>query len=260
MCKGCGFVGSIDKKINIGIKPSEITTGLNSIFRLTEEQSLLLKKEFEERAKQEAEKMSLQLSKTLDNVISKIDETGWTLPTQMALYPINVLGRTDKIKDVNEFFYWYFTENENYNFKKLIEDILDTKIDEKYKRAVDECVYAYYNSKYIICSITLLTVIEGILSRFYPDKTNTKMMKVCQKQVDTIDGNKDIIKKYVWISYNNFIRKLYKKSNFDSEEPSFINRHWILHGRSEYNLTDIDCIRLFNAVSSICCIVGMEGK
>lgn len=242
------------------LKSNEILKVSNDSLKLTEEQTLELQKKFKKNAKKESEKMSLQMSKTLDNVVKKIDGIGWTLPPEMAIYPINVLGRTDKIKDVNEFFYWYFTANESYNFKGLIKNILNSKIDKKYKIAIEECFYAYENHKYIICSITLLTVIEGILSSFYPDKTNIKMMKVCQKQVDTIDGNKDIIQKYIWISYNNFIRKLYERSSFDSEEPSFINRHWILHGRSEYNLTEIDCIRLFNAISSICCIVDSEEK
>ena len=228
--------------------------------KLSEEQILKIQKVFNENAKKKAEEMSTQFSKTLENVIRKIDETGWTLPTEMAIYPINVLGQTNEIKDVNKFFHWYFTENENYNFKGLINSILNSKIDEKYKITVKECLYAYENQKYIIASVTLITIIEGILSNFYPDKTNIKMMKVCQGQVDLKQEDDDIIQKYIWISYNNFIKKLYQKSDFNSEEPSFINRHWLLHGRSQFNLTDIDCLRLFNAVSSICCIVDKETR
>lgn len=228
------------------------------ISKLSEEQLSKIQSNLKEKVKKGAEEMSEQFSRTLDNVITKIDETGWTLPTEMAIYPINVLGQTSEIKDINQFFYWYFTENERYNFVGLVDGILSSNIDEKFKTTIKECVFAYENKKYIITSITLITVIEGILSRFYPDKTNVRMMKVCQIQVDKIEEKNSIIEKYVWLSYNNFVRKLYEKSDFSNTEPSFINRHWLLHGRSEYNLTEIDCLRLFNAVSSICSIVNKE--
>ncbi|TMN21852.1 hypothetical protein [Lentibacillus cibarius] len=234
-------------------------TEVNDIHsKLSEEQLSKIQTNFKEKVKKDAEEMSEQFSRTLDNVITKIDETGWTLPIEMAIYPINVLGQTSEIKDINQFFYWYFTENERYNFVGLVDGILSSTIDEKFKTAIKECVFSYENKKYIITSITLITVIEGILSSFYPDKTNVRMMKVCQIQVDKIEGNKSVIEKYVWLSYNNFVRKLYEKSDFNNTEPSSINRHWLLHGRSEYNLTEIDCLRLFNAVSSICSIVNKE--
>ncbi|MDM5332873.1 hypothetical protein QUF56_06490 [Ureibacillus composti] len=232
---------------------------INDIFsKLTEEQRFKIQADFKEKVKKDAEEMSEQFSKTLNNVITKIDETGWTLPTEMAIYPIKVLGQTNEIKDINQFFHFYFTVDESRNFKGLVEGILSSKIDEKFKTAIKECVFAYESKKYIITSITLITVIEGILSKFYPDKTNVRMMKVCQTQVDSIEEKNSIIEKHIWHSYNNFVRKLYEKSDFSNAEPSFINRHWLLHGRSEYNLTEIDCLRLFNAVSSICSIVNKE--
>ena len=45
-----------------------------------------------------------------------------TLPTEMA-NSINKLGQTNEIKDINKFFNWYFTENENFNFKQLVNGI-----------------------------------------------------------------------------------------------------------------------------------------
>ncbi len=126
----------------------------------------------------------------------------------MAIYPFKILGSTDEIQDIDKFFYEYFTRNENYHLKGLISGILDSKIDGKYKRGIEECTFAHENEKYIIASVTLLTIVEGILSSFEPDKTNIRMMKVCQTQVDMTSTSTEILEKYIWISYSNFIRKL----------------------------------------------------
>lgn len=101
-----------------------------------------------------------------------------------------------------------------------------------------------------------MAVIEGILSTFWEDKKNIRMMQVCQAKVDKLANEAEhIIKKYIWISYNKFISKLYEKNDFSKDELGFINRHWLLHGRSAYKIEELDCLRLFNAVSSICVIV-----
>ena len=78
--------------------------------------------------------------------------------------------------------------------------------------------------------------------------------------VDNFPAEGSTIEKHVWISYNTFIRKLYEKSDFNANEPDVINRHWLLHGRSDYEQTELDCIRLFNAVQSLCMVVNQEAK
>lgn len=213
----------------------------------------ILKSDIENNAK----RMQSDFSAVLDNVISKLDDTGWTLPPEMSIYPIKILGSTNKIKNIDKFFCEYFTINEEMNFKKLTTNILNSHIEEKYKIAIRECIFAYQKDNFIIASITLLTVIEGILSNFDSDKSNIRMMKVCQQQVDNVT-EEDLIKRKMWVSYRNFITKLYAKSDFNLDEPSFINRHWLLHGRSEYNLFKGDCLKLFNAVSTIVSIVDSD--
>ena len=147
----------------------------------------------------------------------------------------------------------YLTEEQQYTLLEAIEDGL--------KKVVDECRFAFENKKFAICADSLVSVIEGILSTFWDDKTNIRMMKICQAKVDELADEKEhITKKYIWVSYNKFIRKLYEKNDFTADEPSFINRHWLLHGRSAYEIEEIDCLRLFNAVSSLCVIVRSESK
>lgn len=120
--------------------------------------------------------------------------------------------------------------------------------------------YSFYVGNGIINEVIVLSVIEGILSEFSDDKQDVRMMKVCQKKVDTFPSTGSTIQKHIWISYNNFIRNLYQKSDFSADEPETINRHWLLHGRSDFEIDEMDCIRLFNAVQSLCLIVKAEAK
>lgn len=123
-----------------------------------------------------------------------------------------------------------------------------------------ECWIAFQNDLFAICATSLMSVIEGILSEFSDDKQDIRMMRICQKQVDSSPANEETIAKHVWISYNKFIRSLYQKSDFTSNEPDEINRHWLLHGRSDFEIEELDCIRLFNAVQSLCMIVNKQNE
>lgn len=215
----------------------------------------------QEHIKKQTEQSMIEFDKTLLTVVDKLEVCGWTLPTELGIYAVNVIGNTDKISDLDKFLIWYFTENEYDHFNNMLVGIAASPIGAGIKRLVDECNFAYKNQKYAICADSLVSAIEGILSTFWDDKTNIRMMKICQAKVDELANEKEhIIKKYIWVSYNKFIRKLYEKNDFTSDEPNFINRHWLLHGRSAFEIEEIDCLRLFNAVSSLCVIVKSESE
>ena len=228
---------------------------------LTKEQMEKVAVVIQERIKKQTKQSMIEYDKTLSTVVDKLEACGWTLPTELGIYAVNVIGNTDGITNIDKFLLWYFTENEYEHFNNMLNSILEAPIEDGLKKVVDECRFAFENKKFAICADSLVSVIEGILSTFWDDKTNIRMMKICQAKVDELADEKEhITKKYVWVSYNKFIRKLYEKNDFTADEPSFINRHWLLHGRSAYEIEEIDCLRLFNAVSSLCVIVRSESK
>ena len=228
---------------------------------LTKEQIEKVTVAMQEHIKVQTEQSMIEYDKTLAIVVDKLETCGWTLPTELGIYAINVIGKTNEIYDIEKFLLWYFTENEYEHFQNMIRGILVAPIGDGLKKLTKECYFAFENKKYAICADSLVAIIEGILSTFCDDKTNIRMMKICQSKVDELANEKEhITKKYIWVSYNKFIRKLYEKNDFTADEPSFINRHWLLHGRSAYEIEEIDCLRLFNAVSSLSAIVKSERK
>ncbi|MBE7033317.1 MAG: hypothetical protein E7406_03725 [Ruminococcaceae bacterium] len=205
------------------------------------------------------EQSLIEYEKTLLSVVEKLESCGWTLPTELGIYAINVIGKTDKISDIDKFFVGFFSDNRYEHFNNIIKKILESPIEDGLKKLIEECKFAFENKKYAICADSLISAIEGILSTFWDNKSNTKMMQVCKAKVDEFANETEhITKKYLWISYDKFIRRLYEKNDFADDEPSFINRHWLLHGRSAYEIDETDCLRLFNAISSICVIKKNE--
>ena len=198
--------------------------------------------------------------KELDVVVNKLSAEGWTLPAELNIYAVKMIANTNKLDDINTFLYWFFTTESYRKTKDMVVAAKSSQIKEGLKKLLDQCWQAFQSKLYAVCATSLLSVIEGILSEFSDNKQDVRMMKVCQKKVDTFPTTGSTIQKHVWISYNNFIRNLYQKSDFSTDEPETINRHWLLHGRSDFEIDEIDCIRLFNAVQSLCMIVEAEAK
>lgn len=200
------------------------------------------------------EEALVEFDNDLKMVVDRISPEGWTLPSDAGIFMIKRLANADEIKDVNAFLEWYYTVEENFHVKYMVNFINNSPIKTGTKKLFLECWEAFQNNLYALCATGLLAVIEGILSEYSVDKKDVHMMKVCQKKVDEFPEDGSIILRYMWISYNVFIRNLYKKSDFSTGEPNEINRHWLLHGRSAFEISKLDCIRLIGAVESICTI------
>ncbi len=238
-----------------------IETGKDYIMlNLSKEQMDVLYNAIKENIEKQKEKSIIEFDKTLDVVVDKLAVEGWTLPAELGIYAVNTIGNTDDINDVDGFLKMYFSQDDYLFTKNIIVGILASKIKNGLKKMTAECWTAFQNKLYAVCATSLLSVIEGILSEFSDNKQDVKMMKVCQKQLDTYPANGGTIAKHIWISYNKFIRNLYLNSDFTTEEPESINRHWLLHGRSDFEIDELDCIRLFNAIQSLCMIVNKRSE
>ncbi len=221
-----------------------------------EQIQVAMKKYFDE----EVKKKVSELDKTLDVAVEKLVKEGWTLPAELPITAVNALGNTDILDDVNSFMEQFYAYDDYRNMKAMLKGIQESKIKEGLKKLVNECWNAFNSKMYAICATSLLSVIEGILSEFSDDKQDVRMMKVCQKHVDSFPSDGSTIMKHVWISYNQFIRNLYQKSDFTANEPDIINRHWLLHGRSDFEVEEIECMKLFNAIHSLCIVINKESE
>ena len=226
------------------------------MLKLTNEQLVALRTAIDNKA----EEALAEFDHDLNKVVDRITPAGWTLPSNVGIFAIKRLADETEIPDVNAFFEWYYTLEEYSHFKFMVNYINQSSIKAETKKLFLECWELFQYKLYAVYAIALLAVIEGILSEYSDEKKDIRMMMVCQKMVDTFPEDASKILKYTWISYSMFIRKIYAKSDFSAEEPEEINRHWLLHGRSDYDISEIDCIRLINAVRSLCMIYDTDNK
>lgn len=228
------------------------------MLNLTDEQRKKLMKTINKHIEIEAQKGVAELDKALDVAVQKLADEGWTLPAELPITAIYALGQTTKLDNVNDFMKLFYSYDDYKNMKNMLDGIRTSKIKAGLIKLTNECWQAFQSKSYAMCATSLLSVIEGILSEFSDDKKDTRMMKVCQKHVDNFPTDGSTILKHVWISYNQFVRDLYQKSDFTGTEPDDVNRHWLLHGRSAFEIEEIECMRLFNAVHSLCMVINKE--
>lgn len=212
--------------------------------------------EYQEKMAKAMENIRLSLErfeKNLKPMEEKFVQAGWTINMNMPPSFVNEVSEVLEVCDIDSYMYEYIMYNDKELFKMMHSDC-KSKLKHNLLNAYEECLFAFDNQKYIICANTLLTIIEGTLSTLDEDGCSIYMISLCKKQLNQLSED-HTIKRTVWYLNLKFIENLYSKHIFSSTEPSFINRHWLLHGRSNFEISEIDCVRLFNAISTICSMI-----
>lgn len=199
---------------------------------------------------------------TIDEEYSKISEligvNGWTIPMSMGLSKLDdLLDKEITIELLDSFFSGFYTGK---NLKLMVKHVKNSSIKTTQKELFNQCLESFNRKNYLICTTALITILEGLLSEFGDDKKDIRMIRICRFQMDQTKTDKKIINHLVWVSFYNFIKELYDKSAFDESEPDRINRHWILHGRTDKQVGEADCLRLFNAIYSLVTMLKYEDK
>lgn len=188
----------------------------------------------------------------------KLAQIGWTIPQNMTYMTLIKVSRAPEA-DVAAYMKEYFTLNNYEKFDDLLRQISNSKIRKDIIEVTEECRAVFGQGHYAVCAMALSAVIEGLLSKYLTDKQDIRMKKLCKEQIETFPEDGHLIDKCVWDSIYRFISDFFQKSDFNASEPDEINRHWLLHGRADYSgINEIDCLRLFNVVGSICVIANHE--
>ncbi len=218
-----------------------------------------------QQAKEEQKKYNAELVHSYEIVfkryVSRMENTGWTMPLNMSMKDINVLGQLEDKFDFDAFFLEYFTYDNGKHLRTLIDTVKSITLPSSYLSvAFEESISAFESEKYTTTAVLLAMIIEGMLNQFQNDKTNTRMKELCKDQIKIAEQSHEVFVKCVWESYYDFVKSMYKWAHFDKQPPNNINRHWLLHGRYEFPLCKTDCLKLFNAVNTLSCISDIKGS
>lgn len=140
-----------------------------------------------------------------------------------------------------------------YNPDKVIarlDEIVCLKDWAVYKQSID----AYNREKYEIAAMGLTACFDRMLSLYSGESTHKiedRVNKFIQHFRDLQQKgkkleNEDYIALYLYITLSATIKQFGKSIPFTKTEPQGLNRHWIMHGRMERNVTKVDCNKLIN--------------
>jgi len=185
-----------------------------------------------------------------------IAKNGWTIPLSIDIKNFNELKECINDSEKIDAFFKNF-------YKQGILNATCRKIKQTFSNAgqqqrFDECVSIYKQGMYSTCLTTLVSVLEGYISSFGDDPKDVRVMRICQFHSGEEQKNNRIIKSLCWLSMYEYTHILFDKQHFDQSEPAEQNRHWILHGRTSKIGEKNDCLRLFNALSTLACIKSSE--
>jgi hypothetical protein len=181
-------------------------------------------------------------------------DRGWTIPAWISMRDIQTLGKSSD-NETDEFFLKRYLgkHGEEGEFKDTSEKLLASDEMRRWRSLLQDIFYCIQTGKYKVCVPSLLTVLEGFIAEFLAKEPNTSrrnpniaasLKKRKMHEDESFDG-------LLWMSVVTFLDHLFAYSDFESACPTFINRHWILHGRSATEWTVTDALKLVNALSTL---------
>ena len=118
-----------------------------------------------------------------------------------------------------------------------------------------QIVSAFEQNSYHLACIGLFAVIDGLLSQASMKNTTgyRERFKIIHDKVNSETPLSRLDKRLICLYYafDKIDNTAFRDSRFHEEEPSNINRHWTIHGRSRRHYELIDCIKLFQWVEAI---------
>lgn len=190
-------------------------------------------------------------------LVETIAQSGWTLPLSIDIRRFEELKKLigDDVA-IESYFVDYYNGRQLRLMCRKINRVLQCTAQQD---IFTECIAAFEKGMFTVSLTTLLTVLEGFISVFGDNPQDTRVMRVCKFHADDEMLKKNNIKSLCWLSMYEYTKILYQQSDFSQPEPSKINRHWIQHGRTGKSAERTDCLRVFNALSTLARIKQYQG-
>lgn len=120
---------------------------------------------------------------------------------------------------------------------------------------IKQSLAAFESGLYFPCACGVLSMIEGTMGRTL-GSTDTRLYFLLN-QISEKSKHKE--KAIILAGLKGFVSQLAKSERFNNpDEPAFINRHWLLHGRSKRSIGKYDCLRLLVAYCDILQLIFEE--
>ena len=167
-------------------------------------------------------------------------------------------------ENINKTLRVYESKNKYQKSDVVIDMCLQHPFIAPHLRVFEQTAGAYHNGQYDLAAIGLIAVIDSVLSEASSNLTH-KPLDRCKAILDKI-SKKDALdsEEYAIITLGLTFRAmfdtLFKTVPFLESEPKYLNRNWIMHGRSKKKKTRLDCIKLLNFLYGIILIDELQDR
>jgi hypothetical protein len=141
--------------------------------------------------------------------------------------------------------------------KEVIAEIEDYFKDSEFEVLIRQSFEAYSLGLYNVAIIGLLVVLDGALTKL-SNNTSTNLSKKIDSIIYNSSSEDNLPNMFFIITFDATVETVSAFISFEGEEPSTLNRHWILHGRSKREYSQLDSIKIINLLYSI--IILGSGK
>lgn len=171
---------------------------------------------------------------------------GWAFPLDMEPRDyVRLAEHATNADTVDAAFLKYYTDRDSVAYTRLIGSLIEEPGLLQCRGFLEEVQQSYDDGRYRVCVAALLPMLDHIAQRTWdaPLSIQGKAHKSLERKIGVLP---DSLTDYLWRSLRAFVNQVFVRST--KSKPPVLNRHWILHGRGISDGTQVDCLRLLQAI------------
>ena len=190
--------------------------------------------------------------------IKELAKTGWVLPNEETSEEHwNFLNNRNDIVKLDDLFRHYFNDDDCKKINNLNERFLENKSINKFKSLYEQALSLFKNKSYSGSLIILSVIYEGIIRYFIQYNDNTAVSSNINNCLNAMYKNKITIIFQDREAIKTFTEEFFKKTDFNNvNDSNYFNRNILLHGIDYTYVTDLDVIKLFNAIDVLISLIA----
>ncbi|MGH7814846.1 MAG: hypothetical protein ACREQI_12680 [Candidatus Binataceae bacterium] len=182
-------------------------------------------------------------------------EYAWTIPLQATPDELfDLAGKIHDAESADNAFAEFYSEDDFARLSSLEQGLLESGDLQSHRPLLQEAILDLKDQRYRVCAMALLPMIEGLFASKFSEphfESKSQRRRFFDDHVAAqLNGS---LTESLWRSVKRVTEVLFQASSFDDDtnRPTIINRHRVLHGRDVPQDSLTDCIRLLHALDTI---------
>jgi hypothetical protein len=179
-------------------------------------------------------------------------ECGWTLPDWIDLGDLRTL-HLKAPEELDRYFVEGFMADGAENLKELGISLKGMPGLSQWHPLIDDIIASIEAGRHRVAIPATLTIMDGYLAGALVKASlaTPKITSPFKVLRDARWHEDDTFDAVFWKAGVVFLSRVFAPSDFTQQPPTFINRHWILHGRAPVDWTLSDALRLVNSLTTL---------